>query len=69
MNRTLMESARSMMTHASLPDKYWAEAVEAAAYIRNRTLTTALKGNKSPLGSMEWKKTRCVKSESLWVQI
>ena len=49
MNRTLMESARSMMTHASLPDKYWAEAVEAAAYIRNRTLTTALKGNKSPL--------------------
>ncbi len=31
MNRTLMESTRSMMAHASLPDKYWAEAVDCAA--------------------------------------
>ena len=57
MNRTLMESARSMMTHASLPDKYWAEAVEAATYIRNRTPTTAIKGNKSPLEVWSGRKT------------
>ena len=36
MNRILMESARSMMAHAGLPEKYWAEAVECAAYIRNQ---------------------------------
>ena len=36
MNRTLMESARSMLAHAGLPDSYWAEAVTAAAYLRNR---------------------------------
>ena len=48
MNRTLMEMARSMMAHAGLPDKYWAEAVEAAAYIRNRTSTSSIKGFKTP---------------------
>ena len=50
MNKTLMESAtcRSMMDHASLPDKYWAEAVECAAYIRNRLPTTALTERKTP---------------------
>ena len=42
-NRTLMESACSMMTRAGLPEKYWAEAVECAAYIRNHTPTAALK--------------------------
>ena len=49
MNRTLIETARSMMAHADLPKMYWAEAVETAAYIRNRTPTTAIKGNKTPL--------------------
>ena len=34
-----MEMARSMMAHAGLPDKYWAEAVDAVAYIRNCTST------------------------------
>ena len=44
MNRTLME-----MAHAGLPDKFWAEAVDAAAYIRNRTRTSSIKGYKTPL--------------------
>ena len=48
MNRTLMESARSMMTHAGIPDKYWTKAVECAAYTRNRTPTTAFKEKKTP---------------------
>ena len=34
MNRTLTESARSMMAHVKLSDKYWAEAVACAAYLR-----------------------------------
>ena len=49
MNRTLLEAARSMMAHAGLPEKYWAEAVETVSYIRNRTPTSALAGNKTPL--------------------
>ena len=48
MNRTLIESARSMIAHAKLPNKYWAEAVATAAYIRNRTPTTAIKENVIP---------------------
>ena len=36
MNRTFMESARSLIAHACLPNSYWAEAVASAAYIRNR---------------------------------
>ena len=48
MNRTLMEMARSMMAHAGLLDRYWAEAVDAAAYIRNRTTTSSIKGCKTP---------------------
>ena len=43
MNRTLMETARSMMAHAGLPERFWAEAVETAAHIRNHTPTTAIK--------------------------
>jgi hypothetical protein len=47
-NRTLMESARSMLAHARLPESYWAEAVATAAYIRNRIPTSAIKENKTP---------------------
>ena len=43
-----MEAARSMMTHAGLPDKFWAEAVDTAAYLRNRTPTTAIRGYRTP---------------------
>ena len=48
MNRTLMESTRSMLAHSGLPDCYWAEAVATAAYLRNRTPTTAFTEKKTP---------------------
>ena len=35
-NRTLMESARTMLFHAKMPAAFWAEAVAHAAEIRNR---------------------------------
>ena len=41
LNRTLMESARSMMFHAGLSNNYWAEAIATAAHLRNRSVTTA----------------------------
>jgi len=43
MNRTLLESARAMVYHAGLSKVFWAEAVNTAAYIRNR-VTTATSG-------------------------
>ena len=48
MNRTLMESACSMLSHAGLSNRYWAEAVATAAYIRNRTPTAAIKEQQTP---------------------
>lgn len=42
-NRTLIEAARSMLSHAKLPKMYWAEAVATAAYIQNRLPTSVLK--------------------------
>ena len=41
MNRTLVESAKSMVYHAGLSKSFWAEAINTAAYIRNRIVTSA----------------------------
>ena len=44
MNRTLVESARSMMSHGKLPIEFWAESINTAVYLRNRSPTTSLNG-------------------------
>ena len=44
MNRTLLETSRSMMAHSKVPFEFWAEAMNTAVYLRNRSPTTALKG-------------------------
>ena len=43
MNRTLVESARSMMSHGKTPIEFSAEAINTAVYLRNRSPTTSLK--------------------------
>ena len=43
LNRTLVETTRSMLLDARLPQRYWAEAVSTAAYLRNRSPTSTLK--------------------------
>jgi hypothetical protein len=48
MNRTLVESARAMLSHAGLPNIFWAEAVSTAAYLRNRIPTSAFKRKMTP---------------------
>jgi len=48
LNRTLMESARAMLSHSNLPNKFWAEAVATAAYLMNRTTTSANEGQLTP---------------------
>ncbi|MCO5587680.1 hypothetical protein L7F22_041631 [Adiantum nelumboides] len=41
-NRTIMEMARAVLAHASLPRSYWAEACNTAVYIQNCSPTHAL---------------------------
>lgn len=41
-NRTLVESARSMLKAANLPNSFWAEAISTACYLRNISHTKAL---------------------------
>ena len=41
LNCTLVETTRAMLLDADLPHKFWAEAVSTAAYLRNRSPTTA----------------------------
>ena len=41
MNRKIVESARSMLSHSNMPNEWWAEAViNTAVYLRNRSPTT-----------------------------
>ena len=41
-NRTLMEMARSMLKHKSMPNYLWGEAIRHATYLINRVATRAL---------------------------
>ena len=54
--RTLIEAARSMLSHAKLSNMYWAEAVATAAYIQNRLPTSVLK-QETPYQRWSRKKT------------
>ena len=48
LNRTLMDTARSMTNGADLPKEFWGEAVLTAAYLKNRSPHSALEGNVTP---------------------
>ena len=43
-NRTVLDAARTMLAWSELPKEFWPHAVEAAAYVRNRTPRRALNG-------------------------
>lgn len=42
-NRTIMEKARCLLEEANLSSKFWAEAVNTAVYLKNRSPTKAVK--------------------------
>ncbi|KAF0703123.1 hypothetical protein AaE_015536 [Aphanomyces astaci] len=44
MNRTLVEMARTMMLHSNVSNRWWAEAVNTAAFLRNRVPNTKTDG-------------------------
>lgn len=48
MNRTLLDKARSMVFDAGLPKSLWGEAVLTAAYLSNRSPSSALDVQKTP---------------------
>lgn len=43
-NRTLVEMARCLLKQGNMPPRFWAEAINTAAYVRNRCSTKALNG-------------------------
>jgi hypothetical protein len=47
MNKTLMERARSMLSGAGLGQEFWAEAVDTACYLVNKSPSSALE-DKTP---------------------
>ena len=55
MNRTLVESERSILSDAHLPHTFWAEAVMTAVYLQNRSPTKAVSG-KTPYEAWTKKK-------------
>ena len=60
LNRTLVESSRSMLLDAKLPHKFWAEAVSTAVYLRNRCPTKAVK-DKTPYEAWHGEKPKVEK--------
>ena len=64
MNRTLVESARSMVAHAGVSNIFWAEAISTAAYVRNRLPTTVLKENETPYERCYGKKPEQVNKDA-----
>ena len=44
LKRTLLNSARSMLHYAGLPEKFWAEAVFNATHVKNQVPTKAVRG-------------------------
>ena len=42
MNRTIQEHVRSMLSHAGLPQSFWAEAVSTAVHVINRSPSSGL---------------------------
>lgn len=42
LNRTLVESARTMLIQAKLPQKFWVEALNTTVYLQNRSPTRAV---------------------------
>ena len=44
-NRHLLETARALMFHSSVPTSFWADAVSTACFLINRMPSTVLSGD------------------------
>jgi transposase InsO family protein len=48
LNRTLLDSTRTMLKHVNCEKMWWAEAVSTACYIKNRVTTSGLPNKITP---------------------
>ena len=48
LNRTLMNLVRSMLAHKTINNRFWAEALATAVYVRNRVTSSVLPPNTTP---------------------
>jgi transposase InsO family protein len=48
LNRTLLDSVRSMLKHLDVDKRWWAEAVSTACYMKNRVTTSGLPDKTTP---------------------
>ncbi|KAF7768677.1 hypothetical protein Agabi119p4_7920 [Agaricus bisporus var. burnettii] len=53
--RTLLDMARTLLADSGLPQKYWADAVQTAAYVRNLTPTS---GDPTNIPAQRWTSQR-----------
>lgn len=56
MNRTLVEKARAMLQDSGISKVFWGQAVQTAAYLINRSPTSALDSNRTPFELWESRK-------------
>jgi hypothetical protein len=66
-NRTLVESARCMISFVKLPNSFWAEVVSIANYIQNRVPTKCPSWNIHSRRRMDKEKTLHVSFKNHWV--
>lgn len=48
MNRTLVERARSMLDDSKVEKRFWGQAIQMAAFLLNRSPTSAVDSNVTP---------------------
>lgn len=56
MNRTLVEKTRAMLEDCAMDKRFWGQAVQTAAYLANRSPTTAVDVKKTPFELWESRK-------------
>lgn len=56
MNRTLVEKARSMLEDSKIDKRFWGQAVQTAAFLVNRSPSSALDSNVTPFELWEGRK-------------
>lgn len=56
MNRTLVEKARSMLEDSQIDKRFWGQAIQTAAYLVNRSPSSALDSNVTPFELWEGRK-------------
>lgn len=55
-NRTISTKARLMMLESGMPLWFWVQACNTAVFLTNRTITSALSGNRTPFEAWHFRK-------------